>query len=65
MTSKKSPGALAAPRALENDCAIKSAGSHNSHSISELQARRLCRVCALSYEAAITLAPFVFAVVPR
>jgi hypothetical protein len=37
----------------------------NSPAVAELQARRLSRLHALSYEAAITLAPFVFAVVPR
>jgi hypothetical protein len=32
---------------------------------SDLQARRLCRLYALSYETAATLAPLVFAVAPR
>jgi hypothetical protein len=38
---------------------------HNNINPQEWQARRLCRLYALSFDAAVTLAPFVFAVVPR
>jgi hypothetical protein len=31
----------------------------------ELQARRLCRLYTVSFDIAVVLAPFVFAVVPR
>jgi hypothetical protein len=52
-------------RKIEQQLGGQLLNPENSPAVGELQARRLRRLHALSFDAAITLAPFVFAQVPR
>jgi hypothetical protein len=65
MTLKQNPATLAACGAPVTDQAGGSITSDNSHSTRALQVARLTRRCAISAEAAATLAPFIFGEVAR